>query len=240
MAGLDTRSKAKGVKRFEEKPDRFISASGESPTPYFASESGEFTLYLGNAIELLPRIVRNPSIDLIFADPPYFLSNDGITCHAGQMVSVNKGEWDWLETVDAMHQFNRLWLEACQYALQPNGAIWVSGTRHVIYSVGFALQQLGFKLLNEITWEKPNPPPNLSCRYFTHSTETILWAARDSKSKHKFNYTLMRREAGDKQMKSVWRITASNSSEKRDGSHPTQKPIALLNESFCLRATRAI
>jgi site-specific DNA-methyltransferase (adenine-specific) len=113
--------------------------------------------------------------------------------------------------------------------LQPHGSIWVSGTRYVIFSVGFAMQELGFKLLNEITWEKPNPPPNLSCRYFTHSTETILWAARDNKSKHKFNYQLMRAEAGDRQMKSVSRLTAPAASEKELGAHPTQKPLALLD-----------
>ncbi|HVN28541.1 MAG TPA: site-specific DNA-methyltransferase [Candidatus Binataceae bacterium] len=166
---------------------------------------------------------------MIFADPPYFLSNGGITCHAGKMVSVNKGAWDRLDNVRAMHEFNRLWLETCRASLTPHGTIWVSGTRHVIYSVGFAMQEIGFKLLNEITWEKPNPPPNLSCRYFTHSTETILWAARDSKSKHKFNYQLMRAEAGDRQMKSVWRLTAPNAAEKKLGSHPTQKPLALLD-----------
>jgi site-specific DNA-methyltransferase (adenine-specific) len=98
----------------------------------------------------------------------------------------------------------------------------------VIFSVGFAMQQLGFKLLNEITWEKPNPPPNLSCRYFTHSTETILWAAREAKSKHKFNYQLMRRQNGDRQMKSVWKFTAPTGAEKQFGAHPTQKPLALL------------
>jgi site-specific DNA-methyltransferase (adenine-specific) len=145
------------------------------------------------------------------------------------MVSVNKGAWDRLDSVKLMHEFNRSWLDTCKAMLQPHGSIWVSGTRHVIFSVGFAMQELGFKLLNEITWEKPNPPPNLSCRYFTHSTETILWAARDNKSKHKFNYQLMRAEAGDRQMKSVWRLTTPAASEKELGAHPTQKPLALLD-----------
>lgn len=195
-------------------------------TPFFISESREFVLYHGNAIELLSSI--GVEVDLVFADPPYFLSNDGITCHAGQMVSVNKGRWDRLESVEDMHRFNTQWLEASQKVLQPHGTIWVSGTRHVIYSVGFAMQQLGFKLLNEITWEKPNPPPNLSCRYFTHSTETILWAARGPKSKHKFNYKTMRAQAGDRQMKSVWRMPSPAAAEKEFGRHPTQKPLALL------------
>ena len=200
----------------------------QTPAPYFVSRQRDFILYHGDAIELLPRIIPGSSIDLIFADPPYFLSNDGVTCQSGKMVSVNKGGWDRLQTVKLMHEFNHQWLNACASAMHPNGVIWVSGTRHVIYSVGFAMQELGFKLLNEITWEKPNPPPNLSCRYFTHSTETILWAARDLKSKHKFNYQLMRTEAGDRQMKSVWRFLPAARAEKEFGAHPTQKPLALL------------
>jgi site-specific DNA-methyltransferase (adenine-specific) len=198
------------------------------PEPYFQSDDGRIVLYSGDCVSLLPLIFAEQRAALIFADPPYFLSNGGITCHAGKMVSVNKGDWDHLSSVDTMHHFNTAWLQACQEVLQPNGSIWVSGTRHVIYSVGFAMQQLGFKLLNEITWEKPNPPPNLSCRYFTHSTETILWAARNSKSKHKFNYKAMRQEAGGRQMKSVWRLNAPRKDEKVLGSHPTQKPVALL------------
>ena len=206
-------------------------ALGQPPAPYFVSDQRDFILYHGDALELLPEIFpksADASVDLIFADPPYFLSNGGITCQSGKMVSVNKGGWDRLESVEAMHEFNRAWLKTCRSALKANGVIWVSGTRHVIYSVGFAMQEIGFKLLNEITWEKPNPPPNLSCRYFTHSTETILWAARDLKSKHKFNYQLMRSHAGDRQMKSVWRFTAPVGAEKEFGTHPTQKPLALL------------
>ena len=106
--------------------------------------------------------------------------------------------------------------------------LFVSGTRHVIFSVGYAMQQLGYKLLNEITWEKPNPPPNLSCRYFTHSTETVIWAAKDHRSRHTFNYQDMRQENGGTQMKSVWNFTAPGKVEKIHGKHPTQKPLALL------------
>jgi len=127
-------------------------------------------IFHGDCLEILPAIPEE-SIDVIFADPPYFLSNNGITCHAGHMVSVNKGEWDRSRGPELNHEFNRAWLAACQRVLKPNGTIWVSGTSHVIHSVGFAMQQLGFKLLNDISWVKPNPPPNLSCRYFTHATE---------------------------------------------------------------------
>lgn len=185
-------------------------------------------LFEGDAIELLPLVVGPRRAPLIFADPPYFLSDGGITCHAGKMVSVNKGRWDRPPGVDEMHEFNRRWLAACRDVLTDNGTIWVSGTRHVIFSVGFAMQQLGFKLLNDITWEKPNPPPNLSCRYFTHATETVLWAAKSKRSRHVFHYAEMRALADGKQMKSVWRIAAPARAEKVHGKHPTQKPLALL------------
>jgi site-specific DNA-methyltransferase (adenine-specific) len=203
------------------------------PAPVF-HERG-IKIFHGDCLEILPAIPEE-SIDLVFADPPYFLSNNGITCQAGRMVSVNKGEWDKSRGPELNHEFNRAWLVACQRVLKPNGTIWVSGTSHVIHSVGFAMQQLGFKLLNDISWVKPNPPPNLSCRYFTHATETIIWAARSSKSRHRFNYGLMKEMNGGKQMQSVWRIRPPERGEKRHGKHPTQKPVALL-ERILLAST---
>ena len=152
------------------------------------------------------------------------------------MVSVNKGEWDKSRGPDANHDFNTAWLAAAQRVLKPNGSIWVSGTAHVIHSVGFAMQQLGFKLLNDISWVKPNPPPNLSCRYFTHATETIIWAAKSSKSRHTFHYKLMKESNRGKQMKSVWEIRPPETWEKKFGKHPTQKPVALL-ERILLAST---
>jgi site-specific DNA-methyltransferase (adenine-specific) len=195
--------------------------------PYFQDAPKRFVLLHGDSVDLLGRMPAN-CVDMIFADPPYFLSNDGITCHAGKMVSVNKGDWDRSQGPDANHEFNRQWLAACQRVLKPHGTLWVSGTSHVIHSVGFAMQQLGFKLLNDISWVKPNPPPNLSCRYFTHATETIIWAAKNRRSKHKFNYQLMKEMNGGKQMQSVWRISALRPLEKRFGKHPAQKPLILL------------
>src|SRR5271157_1295487 len=197
------------------------------PPPVFDDPKHHIRLYQGDCLDLLA-LIPESSVDLIFADPPYFLSNGGITCHAGRMVSVNKGDWDKSKGPGANHEFNRAWLAACQRVLKPNGSIWVSGTAHVIHSVGFAMQQLGFKLLNDISWVKPNPPPNLSCRYFTHATETIIWAARDKKSRHTFNYKLMKETNRGKQMKSVWEIKPPESWEKKFGKHPTQKPVALL------------
>ena len=196
--------------------------------PYFSSENGSFLLYCGDSLKVL-RTIPEGSVDLIFADPPYFLSNGGITCQSGRMVSVNKGRWDRSQGTEENHKFNFAWLEACQRVLRPNGTIFVSGTRHVIFSVGFAMQQLGFKILNDISWYKVNPPPNLCCRYFTHSTETIIWAARTKKSKHYFDYQAMKQENQGKQMRSLWSILPPSKEEKRFGKHPTQKPLALLD-----------
>jgi site-specific DNA-methyltransferase (adenine-specific) len=205
------------------------------PTPAFDDPKHHLRIYQADCLDLLAQIPPS-SVDLVFADPPYFLSNGGITCHAGKMVSVNKGSWDVSKGPDANHEFNRSWLAACQRVLKPNGSIWVSGTAHVIHSVGFAMQQLGFKLLNDISWVKPNPPPNLSCRYFTHATETIIWAAKDKKSRHTFNYKLMKETNRGKQMKSVWEIKPPETWEKKFGKHPTQKPVALL-ERILLSST---
>ncbi|HEV2289429.1 MAG TPA: site-specific DNA-methyltransferase [Candidatus Acidoferrales bacterium] len=197
------------------------------PPPAFHDSRHHIKIFHGDCLDILAALPAG-CIDLIFADPPYFLSNGGITCHAGRMVSVNKGDWDRSRGAEENHEFNRAWLAACQRVLKPDASIWVSGTSHVIHSVGFAMQQLGFKLLNDISWVKPNPPPNLSCRYFTHATETIIWAARDKKSRHKFNYKLMCQIAGGKQMKSVWTIPPPEPWEKKFGKHPAQKPLALI------------
>src|SRR5712692_8382395 len=197
------------------------------PTPAFDDPKHHLRIYQCDCLDLLA-LLPESSVDLIFADPPYFLSNGGITCHAGKMVSVNKGAWDKSQGPAANHEFNRNWLAACQRVLKPNGSLWVSGTAHVIHSVGFAMQQLGFKLLNYISVLKPKPPPNLSFRYFTHATETIIWAARDKKYRHTFNYKLMKETNRGKQMKSVWEIKPPEPWEKKFGKHPTQKPVALL------------
>ncbi|HBG46610.1 MAG TPA: site-specific DNA-methyltransferase [Deltaproteobacteria bacterium] len=204
------------------------SAYGEKPySVYFNDDKHHVRLLQGNCIEVLNR-ARENSVDMIFADPPYFLSNGGITCHAGKMVSVNKGKWDQSKGIKENHQFNLEWLAACQRVLKPNGTIWVSGTTHIIYSIGFAMQELGFKILNDIVWYKRNAPPNLSCRYFTHSTEIVLWAVKNAKGKHCFNYQLMKKINVGKQMRNVWEISAPLAAEKKFGKHPTQKPTDLL------------
>ena len=199
-----------------------------APVPVWKNETGDVRLYQGDALQLLAR-ARPETFDLIFADPPYFLSSNGMTCQNGKMVSVNKGLWDKTITFEAMHEFNLEWLGLCRTLLKPDGALWVTGTLHNIYSVGFALQTLGYKILNDIAWYKVNPPPHLACRYFTHSVETVLWARKSPQSKHTFHYAQMKADNGNKQMQSLWHITPPKNSEKRFGKHPTQKPEALLD-----------
>jgi site-specific DNA-methyltransferase (adenine-specific) len=203
----------------------------------WASHDETSKVFVGDSLAFMETLAPD-TIDCIWTDPPYLLSNDGTTCMAGRMVKVNKGEWDRSRGVDLDHEFNRTWLAACRRILKPSGAIWVSGTAHVYLSVGMAMQQIGFRILNDIVWEKPAPPPNLGCRCFTHSTEILLWATKARKGtrdRHKFNYEAMKAENSGKQMKNVWRLAPPSAAEKAHGKHPTQKPVALITR--CLRAT---
>jgi len=200
-----------------------------------------FRLIEGDSLEVLGRMAP-ATVDLIFADPPYKLSNGGSTCHAGRRASVNKGGWDVSDGVDRDHDFHRAWLAACRRVLKPSGTLWVSGTQHVIFSLGYAMQELGFHMLNTVTWFKPNASPNLACRFFTHSTELLIWAApaRSKPLAHKFDYRRMKEDNGGRQMRDLWSISddgegavwslpAPGRSEKRLGRHPTQKPLGLLD-----------
>lgn len=204
-----------------------------------------YRLYCDDCLNVLAS-VPNDTFDMIFADPPYMLSNDGITCQSGKVVSVNKGDWDKSGGFEQDFKFHKAWLSACKRVLKPNGTLWVSGTYHSIYSCGFAMQLLGFHILNDICWFKPNASPNMSCRYFTASHETLIWARKNQKSKHTFNYEAMKN--GDfpqdfikkphTQMRSVWAIGTPKASEKKFGKHPTQKPLDLLRR-IVLSSTNA-
>ena len=197
--------------------------------PYYKNEKHDVQIYNADCLKILDELIKDKKkFDCIFADPPYFLSNDGMSVHSGKRVKVNKGEWDRSKGVDSNYEFNFNWLSKCKDLLKDNGTIWISGTFHIIYSIAFAAQKLDMKFLNNIVWQKPNPPPNLSCRYFTHSTETVLWFAKNKKSKHKFNYKYMKGLNNDKQMKDVWTLMAPKKEEKEFGKHPTQKPLLLL------------
>ena len=195
-------------------------------TPYYRSENRDFTLLHGDCMQLLGKF--DFKFDMIFADPPYFLSNDGISFQAGKIVSVNKGDWDKGKSTNEINEFNLKWLSLCRDKLKDNGTIWISGTYHNIFSVANSLSLLGFKILNVVTWAKTNPPPNISCRYFTYSTEFIIWARKSAKVPHRFNYELMKLLNDGKQMTDVWRLPAIARWEKSCGKHPTQKPLSLL------------
>jgi len=201
--------------------------------PYY--EKPKFKLYNADCLEVLAELPEN-SVDMIFADPPYLLSNGGFTVHAGRRVSVNKGDWDKSNGLKKDFDFHLAWINAAKRVLKPHGTIWISGTYHSIYQCGFALQVAGYHILNDIAWFKPNASPNLSCRYFTASHETLLWARKDKNAKHIFNYDLMKNgkwsedflKKPEMQMRSVWAIGTPKPIEKKFGKHPTQKPEDLL------------
>ena len=237
VRSMPANAAAKALKPAQRSLDESLFASGDA-----------HRLYQGDSLELLAQF-DDHSFDMVFADPPYFLSNGGFTCKSGKRAAVAKGGWDVSRGIDEDHAFTSAWLEQCQRVLKPSGTLWVSGTQHVIFNAGFAMQKLGYKLLNTITWYKPNASPNLSCRYFTHSTELLIWASpRPQKTlAHTFNYARMKADNGGKQMRDVWNLPrtgdeeaaadgegrlwsqiAPRREEKAHGSHPTQKPVALL------------
>ena len=195
--------------------------------PYFKSTDRAFTLLHGDCIELLKQF--SFKFDMIFADPPYFLSNGGISIQSGKVVCVDKGEWDKGGTPEYVDLFNRAWISECRYKLKDNGTIWISGTYHNIFSIANILTELNFKILNVVTWAKTNPPPNVSCRYFTYSTEFIIWARKLAKVPPCYNYDVMKQINNSKQMRDVWHLPAIAQWEKSCGKHPTQKPLSVLS-----------
>lgn len=195
--------------------------------PFYKSDNRDFIIVHGDCFDVLPQF--DFKFDMIFADPPYFLSNGGISYQAGKVVCVDKGEWDKGGSPESIMEFNRKWLSLCREKLKDNGTIWISGTHHNIFSIANVLTELGYKILNVITWAKTNPPPNISCRFFTYSTEFIIWARKCPKVPHQYNYELMKAINDGKQMTDVWRLPAIGRWEKSCGKHPTQKPLSLLS-----------
>jgi site-specific DNA-methyltransferase (adenine-specific) len=184
-------------------------------------------VYLADCLDLM-KVIPAASVDMIFADPPYRLSNGGVTLKNGNPAPVNKGAWDRSMGFQADHRFNVGWLKEARRILKPDGTIWVTGTHHIIFSLGFALQSMNFKLINQITWSKPDPPPNILRTAFTHAHETLLWASKGKGARYTFNYDLLNGPDPSAQISSVWSIPAVPMREKAHGRHPTQKPLRLL------------
>jgi site-specific DNA-methyltransferase (adenine-specific) len=223
----------KPVEQYFNSFENIICDSLKKYVPFFQAE--HTTLFNENCLEILRAIPEN-SIDMIFADPPYMLSNDGFTCQNGKMANVNKGAWDKSGGFEQDTSFHKEWISACRRVLKPEGTIWISGTYHSIYQCGYLLQKNNFHFLNDIAWFKPNAAPNLSCRFFTASHETLLWARKNKKAKHTFNYKEMKDgffpedfiKKENTQMRSVWSIPTPKGGEKEHGKHPAQKPVDLL------------
>lgn len=213
-----------------------------------ANVSKRSTLLAGDAIATMDALPAGCA-DLVFADPPYFLSRGGTTVSGGKRVAVDKGAWDRARGgIDAEHAWTRRWFRSAQRLLRPSGTIWVCGNYQSIWSIGWAAQNLGARILNNITWCKPNASPNLGCRQMTHSTEMLLWAAPRAlePSPHVFNYAAARALAGavaretdadaaDKQLRDYWQLSAAvPAEEKKHGKHPTQKPVELIKRAMAV------
>ena len=182
----------------EDFTDANFIVKNQNLKTYYQSEKRDFVLAHGDCFKLLKEF--DFKFDMIFADPPYFLSNGGISLQSGKVVCVNKGNWDKGKSQEDMMAFNMEWLRLCRDKLKDNGTIWISGTYHNIFSVANCLTELGYKILNVITWQKTNPPANISCRFFTYSTEFVIWARKMQKVPHKFNYDLMKKLNDGKQI----------------------------------------
>lgn len=211
---------------------------------FYQKNSPQAVLYHDDCLDLL-NSMEGASVDMIFADPPYNLSNGGFSVHAGKRVSVNKGRWDRSNGFNDDFDFHSKWIAACKRVLKSDGTIWISGTYHSIYQCGFALQKHGYHILNDISWYKPNAAPHLACRMFAASHETLIWARKSADAKHYFDYKTMKEGEWEedkmknpgKQMRSVWSISTPKRKEKEHGKHPTQKPLHLL-ERIVLSSTR--
>lgn len=191
------------------------------------------TIINDDCIKAMNRMEPN-SVDLIFADPPYNLQlGDALTRPDNSNVSGVYEEWDSFESLAAYDAYTRAWMTAARRILKEDGAIWVIGSYHNIFRVGYILQDLGFWILNDIIWNKTNPMPNFKGTRFTNAHETLIWACKNPNSKYTFNYEAMKALNEDTQMRSDWQIPLCTGKERLkdvDGNklHPTQKPEGLL------------
>ena len=200
---------------------------------YWQSEDERLTIHSGDAVNVM-RGMADESADLVWADPPYHLSGKGSTCQGGKRKRVAKGAWDVPKMPMEHLAYCMTWIGEARRILKPSGTIMVCGSMHNVSVVGFALQSLECRMLNDICWVKANPSPNLGCRMLTHSHESILWASLGPRAKHYFNYKELKALNGDKQLKDVWTFKRPHPRETVHGKHPTQKPRDLVTR--CLIA----
>ncbi len=189
----------------------------------------------GDTIDHLKSLPEN-SVDIIFADPPYNLQleNELSRPDSSKVDAVND-DWDQFASFKDYDNFSRLWLKEAQRILKPNGTIWVIGSYHNIFRIGYILQDLGYWILNDIIWQKANPMPNFKGTRFTNAHETIIWASKNKNSKkYVFNYEAMKSLNENTQMRSDWFLPICNGHERLKDSkgkkvHSTQKPESLLH-----------
>lgn len=189
-------------------------------------ERDKFQLFHGDTMDILNSLDKK--VDVIFADPPYFLSKGFIMRAKGRVKCFDKGKWDKVRPLSEVNDFNMKWLSLCRNLLKDNGTIWVSGTYHNIYSVANCMVELGYKILNVIVWCKPDAPLTLSDSHFNFSAEYIIWARKYKDKRHFYNIDLMTSINGGKRMSDVWNIPTTGLWEKTCGKHPTQKPLRLM------------
>ena len=211
------------------------SQSPAAPPVPVADKLGEGNrLLVGDCLELM-RAMPDASVDMVFADPPYNLQLRGeLHRPDNSKVDAVDDAWDQIGDFAAYDRFTRAWLAEARRVLRPDGTIWVIGSYHNVFRLGAALQDLGYWVLNDVVWRKANPMPNFRGRRFTNAHETMIWAARDQKSRYTFNYASMKALNDDIQMRSDWFIPICTGSERIKDSagrkaHPTQKPEALLH-----------
>ncbi|EBD1778572.1 site-specific DNA-methyltransferase [Campylobacter jejuni] len=199
-------------------------------------------IFQGNCLEIL-KTIPDKSIDLIFADPPYFMQTQGELLRTnGEVFSGVNDDWDKFESLKAYDDFCKIWLSECRRILKDDASIWVIGSFQNIFRLGYIMQDLGFWILNDIIWNKPNPVPNFKGTRFCNSHETLIWCSKHKNSKYTFNYKTMKFLNNNKQEKSVWNIGICIGNERLKGIdgkkiHSTQKPEILL-EKIILSSTK--
>ena len=191
------------------------------------------SIYIGDCVKIMQSLPKG-SVDCIFADPPYNLQLNG-ELHRPNNTRVDGVDdaWDQFDSLQVYDEFTRQWLTEARNLLKPDGSIWVIGSYHNIFRLGYIMQDLGFWILNDIIWRKANPMPNFRGRRFTNAHETLIWASKSKESKYHFNYDAMKALNEDLQMRSDWYLPLCTGAERLkdaqgDKAHPTQKPESLL------------